>query len=543
MLMEIPRMGVPDELAVRLSMAEQYEYLNRARVSRRALLRAGTLGTGAALVAPSLSGTASAASPTLLTRASAAEGARVAPYGRHLAFGADPRRQMRIAWQVPVPVEAPFARVGRRPWDLGEKIQAEVRPLHSALPKGVVDQYYLHVSLDGLSPGTTYFYGVGHSGFDPADATAYGTVASFTTAPARGRTPGPFTFTAFGDQGVSYHALGNDSVLLAQDPAFHLHAGDIAYANATGFGLPDDTFDPQVWDQFLAQTELVAARVPWMVAMGNHDMEALYSADGYGGQLARFDFPGNGPAHCPSVYSFIYGNLGVICLDANDVSYEFPANLGHTDGSQTAWLEDRLRFLRQQSDVDFVVAYFHHCAYSTTKQHASEGGVRNHWVPLFDRYKVDLVITGHNHVYERTDPLRGGARITTAPIGATVWPEKDGIVYATAGGGGYVLYGFPVPDSYESRVRDLDSVPSYYWGDDGEKVTETVDWSRVRYTGYSFLTVDVAPAREGRTTTMTVRALAENGAEIDRFTVARTAGLVTGDTRGVGAASTDLGAF
>jgi hypothetical protein len=56
------------------------------------------------------------------------------------------------------------------------------------------------------------------------------------------------------------------------------------------------------------------------------------------------------------------------------------------------------------------------------------------------------------------------------------------------------------------------------------KVPETVEWSRVRYTGYSFIKVDVTPAHEGRTTTMKVTALAEDGTQVDHYTIARRAG-------------------
>ena len=51
--------------------------------------------------------------------------------------------------------------------------------------------------------------------------------------------------------------------------------------------------------------------------------------------------------------------------------------------------------------------FFHHCAYSTST-HASDGGVRDAWLPLFTKHQVDLVINGHNHVYERTDAVKGG---------------------------------------------------------------------------------------------------------------------------------------
>ena len=259
-----------------------------------------------------------------------------------------------------------------------------------------------------------------------------------------------------------------------------------------------------------------------MVATGNHDMEALYSPDGYGGQLARWDFPATGPASCPSVYSFVYGNVAFLSLDANDVSNEIPANRGYSGGSQTAWLAQELASLRSRSsDVDFIVVFFHHCAFSTTNQHASEGGVRADWVPLFDQYDVDLVVNGHNHIYERTDPLRGGAPTGVAPTGSTVRPADDGTTYITAGAAGRSLYSFPVADSYEGHESPVDSVPTYSWAPDGTKVTEVATWSRVRYTGYSFIVVDVEPGQPGGRTTLKVRALAENAAELDSVELVR----------------------
>jgi len=97
-----------------------------------------------------------------------------------------------------------------------------------------------------------------------------------------------------------------------------------------------------------------------------------------------------------------------------------------------------------------------------------------------------------------------------------------------------------VPDTYEANEHPHIEVPSYYWDTDGNKVTETIGWSRVRYTGYSFLAVDVEPAHAGRTTTLTVRAVAENGSKIDRFTLKRMAGQVNQSARGVETAVPDL---
>ncbi|GGO93040.1 hypothetical protein GCM10012280_44620 [Wenjunlia tyrosinilytica] len=531
-------MGMPERLVERLSMAEQHEYL-RSRLSRRGLLRGGTAVAGSVAGAGLLGGSANAVGagatartgPTLVTSPATGhvDGALVAPFGRHLAFGGDPRTQMRVSWQVPVAVKHPYLRVGVEPWELGHKIPAEVRALHTPAlsDKGAaVDQVYLHAALDGLQPGTTYYYGVGHDGFDPASPRAFATIGSFTTAPPRG-TRAPFTFTAFGDQGVGYHAIANDSLVLAQNPVFHLHAGDICYADPDGQGLPADgkDYDARTWDQFFAQTESVASRVPWMVTTGNHDMEAWYSPNGYGGNEARFAFPGTGPdkADAPGVYSFTYGNVGVVALDANDVSYEIPANYGYTHGRQTAWLDERLARLRELAGIDFIVVFFHHCAYSTTSAHASDAGVRDKWVPLFEKHKVDLVVNGHNHVYERSDAIRDGAVSKQVPIGATAHPDRDGIVYVTAGGAGRALYSFPVADSYEGHEKRIDDVRTYHWTKSKEKAPETVHWSRVRYTGFSFIKVHAVPAAKGRTTTLAVSAVSDTGERVDHFTLARTA--------------------
>src|SRR6195952_4906611 len=209
----------------------------------------------------------------------------------------------------------------------------------------------------------------------------------------------------------------------SQRPAFTLLAGDICYADPSGTGLPaDDTsaltgsaptgkneYNPYVWDVFLNQIDGQAAYSPWMFATGNHDMEPLYSkthflgdsaTHGYASHAKRLDLPENGPKTCPSVYSFTYANVGVISVDANDLSHEIQTNTGYSDGAQLAWLDKTLAHWRGgdkvSRTVDFVVAFFHHCAYSTTLQHASDGGVRGALDALFTKYQVDLGAQGHN---------------------------------------------------------------------------------------------------------------------------------------------------
>jgi hypothetical protein len=535
------RSGEPDRAGAReLSMAEQHELLS-ARMSRRAVLRGGALGLGAAMLGPGLMSCSSGrtARPPRAPRTITPTGPEVlfghhgAPGGRHLAFGPDPSTQMRVAWQVASSVEQPFIRIGSTDGNLGSPIPARLRALPTRLPYlgAAYTQYYVHAEIDGLSPDSDYVYAVGHRGFDDAQWLK-ASVATFRTAPSTTHTASPFTFTAFGDQGTNSHGAASMALVATQQPAFHLLAGDIAYADGTGRGgIPaagadatHDVFQPLLWDRYLATIDRLASTVPWMVAAGNHDMEAAYSADGYGGLQDRFVFPQNGPHMCPAVYSFVYGNVGIVSLDANDVSFEIRANLGYSGGAQTAWLDKVLASLRRNARVDFIVVFFHHCAYCTGETHGSEGGVRAKWVPLFDRYKVDLVINAHNHVYERTDPLRDGAATGEAPPGSTVRPEVDGTTYLTAGGGGRDVESFSVVDSYAGHERNVDQVRSQIWNGVRSLGHQDVGWSRTRYSGFSLVAVDVKPAPAGQLSSMTVKALAQNGREIDRLEMHRVAG-------------------
>jgi hypothetical protein len=533
------------EVAKTLSLAEQHEWFQQQR-SRRAILKGGLAGAGAMLLGPTLlegvSGAsmtgrrAAAPSPTLVTRGGSINGSGVVPFGRHIAFGPNPGTDINVGWQVANPVNNPFIRIGLSPTDLSYPIPAVVKNVNTpwaditdfvdsvppslSTAKAPEEQYYVHAALTSLSPGTTYYYVVGHQGFDPP---AFGSsfqapIASFTTAPSRAV---PFTFTAFGDQGSSYDSIGTANLVLAQQPAFHLHAGDISYAENGGDGLVTDPYDPRVWDSFFTAVEGTASQIPWMFSLGNHEMEPWYSPNGYGADVQRMDFPGNGPAVSPGTYSFTYGNVAVISLDPNDVSYEIPANFGFTGGAQTTWLGQTLATLRHDPAIDFIVVFFHHCAYCTCVVHGCEGGVQQFWTPLFDQYEVDLVINGHNHIYERTDPIRAGSPTVSAPIGSTVNPATDGTTYVTAGGAGKSLYSFPVADSYEGNVDNVASVPTYVNEAGGTTDNETVTWSQVRYTGYEILVVDVMPPSYGGTTTMLVRAVNEYGMEIDRVTLAR----------------------
>lgn len=561
---ETPETGVPQHLAATMTVAEQHEwlqgFLDRHRVSRRSALKGGA----SALAALGL-----ATAPWAQASAAAAAASPVGIVGRHLSFGLDPTRQMAIAAELTAkPVGKVFVDIGFSRF-YGHTIEAEIRELVSMVPQvdgsiRAADQFFVHALADHLVPGLPFHYRI---------RLADGTVtpdAVFHTAPDR-FLPRPFVFTAFADQGVStdptpdgetgfsdnYYKVDDTrrtstppdslvALIAAQNPSFHLLAGDICYADPSGTGLPAknaapaqppsgfNNFDPLVWTQYFGSIEKSAASAPWMFATGNHDMEALYdnntapggATHGYGGHEKRLDLPQNGPSNCPSVYSVVYGNVAVLSLDANDLSQEIPTNAGYSGGAQLAWLTRKLADFRADDHIDFIVAFFHHCAFATSATHASDAGVRAALAPLFDKYSVDLVVQGHNHQYERTNPIKGGTSGAQAPDRSTVYPDKDGTTYICCGSGGRPRYswqpgetdryrGAPIPDSGTTTTSFLASTG-------GVKVPETVDWSQARYLDYAFLKIEVKPGLPGFRSTMTVHAISDLGVEIDSVELVRT---------------------
>lgn len=478
----------------RLSMAEQHELL-RGRISRRRFLTGAAAAGAVGLTAPSL------------WRRSA-HAATVPALSPHLAYGADPQTRMVVSWSTPGPVRGAALRyrpVGSRTWSA--PVTAASRTVPAAEPA------YHHARLDGLSPGTAYEYVIG-------EPRARGPRGSFRTAPAVGAS---FRFTAFGDQGVSDNAALVTSALARARPDFHFHVGDLCYAYRAGLGstqpVPDDyhgemLVSPDIWDEWLAQISPVASRVPWMVTVGNHEMEPGYGQRGYEHSLMRrFAFPGNGARVSgePVVtYSFDYANARFIALDANEANYEIPANHGYLGGGQEAWLERRLRDARRPgSGIDWIVVGYHQCSYCTNLLHASDQGLRDRWDALFDRFKVDLVVNGHNHSYERAHPALAAE---LGPLDVirpeTIDPARDGTTFITAGSGG------------NPRVELSAHPGSYVTIEGGVRVPEPAPWSVTRYLDLSFIAVDVTPRRNGRTT-MTVSALTPEGTPVDKVTLRR----------------------
>jgi len=125
---------------------------------------------------------------------------------------------------------------------------------------------------------------------------------------------------------------------------------------------------------------LLDAGVKFYASLGNHDdpdVERLYKPFNMGGK--RY-------------YSFEKGDVAFFALDSN-----------YMDPEQLQWLQTTL----EASKKKWKIAFFHHPLYNAGKHHGPDVDLRSQLVPLFTKYGVNVVLSGHEHVYERIRPEDG----------------------------------------------------------------------------------------------------------------------------------------
>jgi hypothetical protein len=507
-------------------MTTQHSGFN-LEISRRKLLAAAGIGSGVAVTA-SLVGTSSAqaAAPGAPRTSDPVNTPPVA--GLHLQFGSDASSEVVVSWHTLQPVHRPRVALGRLDGDLERLVDAETGSYTDAKSGQVVYAYHAHVGR--LRADSDYLYGAFHDGAE----AEFGT---FRTAP-RGRAP--FTFTSFGDQGtptlgkkysppvgvtipnppyvndnLGSPAAGDTTLGVERvQPLFHLFNGDLCYAN-----LANDRV--RTWWDFWENNSRSARNRPWMPSAGNHENELGNGPIGYQAYQTYFSVPassGQTDVTRGLWYAFTAGSVRVISIANDDVVYQDGGNSyvrGYSGGAQKAWLEKELSAARSNHDVDWIVVCMHQVAISTADLfNGADLGIRQEWLPLFDKYGVDLVVCGHEHHYERSHPLRGqqaNATLTPVPVATTtdVVDTSKGTVHMVIGGGGTSapsnqLFFSPPQCRVITSVGAPDPVtgkrPPVY-------VREDAPWSAVRNAAHSYgfaaFTVDPG-SRRGGFTTMTV---------------------------------------
>jgi hypothetical protein len=135
--------------------------------------------------------------------------------------------------------------------------------------------------------------------------------------------------------------------------------------------------------------ELLSTGVKFYAALGNHDEPGQKNYTHFNMAGERF-------------YAFRANATDVgTSVDKGPRFYALDSN--YMDKAQLDWIEKQL----STGGDDWKICFFHHPLYSSARKHGSALDLRKALEPLFIQYKVDLVLAGHEHVYERVKPQQG----------------------------------------------------------------------------------------------------------------------------------------
>ncbi len=288
------------------------------------------------------------------------------------------QNSVQVIWVTPAGTDAGKVYVGKTDGSGRQSVVAELStPLFQDRNADEMELDHLRhlVKLQNLEPYTRYHYEV-HCG--DGETTRKGT---FMTTPLPGeRVPFEFAVVADGHVTSGYGTRIAEPVG-ALKPDFVIHAGDLR-------GGRGHDWDPWRWYFGVARPYLESS--VFIPVVGNHDVNPARNFR----SLFAFNDPEGEPSEEDEVgtyYTYKYGNLLVILLD-----------MMYDHDEQLVWLEQVL----SESEAEWIIV-------STHRSPLNIGG-RGVWFPddfykdlvhLFEKYGVDLVITGHDHIYERRIPI------------------------------------------------------------------------------------------------------------------------------------------
>ena len=248
------------------------------------------------------------------------------------------------------------------------------------------------IVIDGLEPGKRYRY--------RAISGEREVGGEFATAPAGNA---PFSFVVFGDsRSVPFSHRRVVERIRREVPDFILGTGDMVNEGASSAD----------WQQFFdIEREILAENVLYP-SLGNHDRQGRgRTADNY---RKYFSLPENSP-NPERYYAFTYGNSRFLILDSNAYSFAL--------SDQTAWIEQQLQAARLDPSIVHIFVSMHHPPFSISL-HGGQKELREAWTPLYEKYQVAAVFSGHDHVYSRAD--RSGVRyFVSGGGGAPLYPRKS----------------------------------------------------------------------------------------------------------------------
>src|SRR6266581_9434645 len=183
-------------------------------------------------------------------------------------------------------------------------------------------------------------------------------------------------FAVIGDSGTGFKQqfeVGRQMADCRQEFPFDsvLMLGDNLYGDQTPVDFQRKFEEPY--------KTLLDAGVKFYASLGNHD-----------NPNQRFYKPFNMGEK--RYYNFKNGNAEFFALDST-----------YMDPTQLDWIQQKLR----DSNAAWKICYFHHPLYSNGKHHGADVDLRSLIAPLFEKYGVNAVFSGHEHIYERLNPVHG----------------------------------------------------------------------------------------------------------------------------------------
>jgi hypothetical protein len=359
-----------------------------------------------------------------------------------VAFGSDPGRELVWTWRTSPEITSSALRIARDPVCNNDNqsarnfkalsgsfpvVNGESTPVEVANLLNDASIRRHRVIVGGLEPDTVYHYSLG-------DGTDGGWQSWHTVRTAPDSSRGA-RFLYLGDAQTGLEGWGRLlQAAYRQNPHIDclLLAGD----------LVDRGNERTNWDHFFLRGAGVFDRVPLMPCVGNHE----YLDVGPRLYRAFFELPCNGPQGIDTdlVYQFECGNACVVVLDSTLAVWD--AALARR---QADWLDRALT----HSKAPWKFVMFHHPVYPSHPWRDSPA-MREHWVPIFDKHHVDLVLQGHDHAYQRTYPLYGHRRVETPSEGTIYVIAVSGDKFVDRAAHDYVAAGRSGVSTYQTIEID-----------------------------------------------------------------------------------------
>ena len=361
------------------------------------------------------------------------------------------------------------------------------------------------IQLTGLSTNTKYFYKIGSSTVTlQGDSSNY-----FYTNPAVGST-GTVRIWAIGDYGVgtSQQSSVRDAYKNYRGSNYTnvwLSVGDNAYADGT-----DAEFTSYVFNYY---QEAFKKWVLWPTT-GNHDLHSASASSQTGPFFDIFTLPktaqaGGVASNTEAYFSFNYANVHFVSLESYDASFR------SSTGAMATWLTNDLNANTQR----WTVVYFHHPPYTKGSHDsdvdAEQIGMRTNIIPILEAHKVDLVLGGHSHAYERSYLIKGHAGLENTFTSAMKVSSNTGIY----------------PNSYVKSSPNFDGTVYVVCGSSSQVGSTSTGWPHnAMYvssnTKYGSMAIDVTGDR------LDAKFVLSDGSIWDQFTMQKSGVRIAGSMEG-----------